>query len=94
MACFQDEAVGGVGGFVYDMTGVNMQFRYAVCDRIGRTDFERLPPFDEFSKPGRGSMRIPAGDQHELPPRARWRPSADSTRTSSTSGTTSTSPCR
>ena len=52
MAHYQDEAVGGVGGFVYDITGVNMQFRYAVSDRIGRTDFERLPPFDDFMKPG------------------------------------------
>ena len=52
MACFQDEGVGGAGGFVYDMTGINMQFRYAVCDRAGRPDFDRLPPFDEFSRPG------------------------------------------
>ena len=52
MACFQDEGVGGAGGFVYDMTGINMQFRYAVCDRVGRTDFDGCPPFDEFSRPG------------------------------------------
>ncbi|WP_081685645.1 FkbM family methyltransferase [Candidatus Solirubrobacter pratensis] len=52
VAAYDDERVGGAGGLVYDQTGVNLQYRYAVCDRVGRTDFDRQPPFDEFTVPG------------------------------------------
>ncbi len=48
----EDEEVGGVGGLVYDTTGVNLQYRYAVCDRVGATDFDRQPPLDDFCRPG------------------------------------------
>jgi FkbM family methyltransferase len=49
---YDDERVGGAGGLVYDQTGVHLQYRYAVCDRAGRTDFDRTPPFDDFNRPG------------------------------------------
>ena len=52
LAAAYDETIGGAGGLVYDQTGVNLQYRYATCDRVGRTDFGRLPPFDELNRPG------------------------------------------
>ena len=49
---FAESAVGGAGGLVYDQTGVQLQYRYAVCDRVGHTDFDRRPPLDAFNRPG------------------------------------------
>jgi glycogen synthase len=52
VAGYDGERVGGTGGLVYDQTGVNLQYRYAICDRVGRTDFNVTPPFDEYNRPG------------------------------------------
>jgi FkbM family methyltransferase len=49
-AAYTAPEVGGAGGFVYDVTGVNLQYRYAVCDRIGRPDFDRRPPLDALAR--------------------------------------------
>ena len=51
-AAYDSERVGGAGGRVLDGTGVLTQYRYAVCDRIGRTDFDARPPFDDATRPG------------------------------------------
>ncbi|HLC16472.1 MAG TPA: glycosyltransferase family A protein [Thermodesulfovibrionia bacterium] len=32
------DEIGGVGGFVYDYTGANYQFKYIVCDRFGNAE--------------------------------------------------------
>jgi FkbM family methyltransferase len=51
-AAYADEEIGGAGGLVYDQTGVSLQYRYAVCHRLGHTDFDQRPPFDAFNHPG------------------------------------------
>lgn len=43
--------VGGVGGIVYDHTGMQLQYRYSSCDRNGDTDFGIMPPFDPYCVP-------------------------------------------
>jgi glycogen(starch) synthase len=52
VAAYDDDIVGGTGGLVYDQSGVRLQYRYSVSDRVGRTDFDRHPPFDAFNLPG------------------------------------------
>lgn len=44
-AAYDDPGVGGAGGLTLNPGGVHPQYRYSVCDRIGRTDFDRTPPF-------------------------------------------------
>src|SRR5947209_4100053 len=39
MGAYAASELGGAGGLVYDTTGVNLQYSYAVCDRIGHTEF-------------------------------------------------------
>ncbi len=51
-AAYDDPNVGGTGGVVYDHTGVNIQYIYAVCDRLGNTDFDRTLPLDQYNRPG------------------------------------------
>lgn len=41
---YADPRVGGVGGIVWDHTGVRHQYRYSLCDRLGRTHFSGEPP--------------------------------------------------
>ncbi|MEA2144566.1 MAG: hypothetical protein QOG59_153, partial [Solirubrobacteraceae bacterium] len=48
---YADERLAGAGGPVYDATGVNLQYRYAVCDRIGHTVFDRDSLPDAVSRP-------------------------------------------
>src|SRR4051794_20720929 len=51
-AAYADERVGGAGGIVYDHTGFRLQYRYAVCDRVGSPRFDVAPPFAAFAHPG------------------------------------------
>lgn len=51
-AAYDDERVGGAGGLTLDESGVRAQYRYAVCSRLGHTDFDRRPPLDAFNRPG------------------------------------------
>ena len=50
-AAYDDPAVGGAGGLTLDATGVRAQYRHALCDRIGRTDYD-TPPGPEATAPG------------------------------------------
>lgn len=52
LAGYTDESIGGVGGIVYDYTGVNLQYKYSSCNRFGDTDFYIEPPFDEYNVRG------------------------------------------
>jgi glycogen(starch) synthase len=52
VAAYGDAGIGGAGGLVFDHTGVRLQYRYSVCDRMGNTDFDRQPPFEALTAPG------------------------------------------
>ncbi len=69
VAAYADPAVAGAGGVVLDHTGVHAQYRFSACDRVGRTDYDLRPPFDALSRAGRRPVPVPAGHEHELPPR-------------------------
>ncbi len=43
--------IGGVGGLVYDYTGMQLQYQYSSCDRNGDTDFGIRPPFARYCVP-------------------------------------------
>jgi GT2 family glycosyltransferase len=51
-AAYEDERVAGAGGIVCDRTGLQLQFEYALCDRLGRTRFDCRPPFSRETLPG------------------------------------------
>lgn len=51
LLAYTDDKVGGVGGLVYDYTGVHLQYKYSSCDRLGDTDFYIMPPFDRYNTP-------------------------------------------
>lgn len=48
---FSDDAVGGVGGIVFDNSGVDLQYRFSASNRFGGTKFSEVP-FDDRSFPG------------------------------------------
>jgi glycosyltransferase involved in cell wall biosynthesis/GT2 family glycosyltransferase len=45
------DGVGGVGGFVFDHTGLNYQWRYGTTDRLGRADLGWSRPATEYNFP-------------------------------------------
>lgn len=49
---FDSEEVGGAGGFVFDHTGYNLQYRYSVSNRIGTARWNVPQPGTEFCYPG------------------------------------------
>jgi glycogen synthase len=50
---FGDQEVAGAGGFVYDHTGYNLQYRYSMSDRLGHGIFNTSTPVgEEFCYPG------------------------------------------
>jgi glycosyltransferase involved in cell wall biosynthesis/GT2 family glycosyltransferase len=49
---YDSESVGGVGGLVYDHSGMTLQARYVACSRLGGKAEDIVPPFDVFNKPG------------------------------------------
>jgi glycogen(starch) synthase len=58
IAAFDAEEVAGVGGFVYDHTGYELQYSYTLCDRMGNA-YHNIPiSMPEFCYPG--SYRYPA----------------------------------
>ena len=46
------EEIGGVGGVVFDYTGTRFQFRFAISDRHGETEFLDEPPNPAMCVPG------------------------------------------
>ena len=52
LAGYDQDDVGGVGGLVYDHTGMRLQYHYSACDRKGDTDFTICPPFDKYNISG------------------------------------------
>lgn len=52
VAAFDSEEVGGAGGFVFDHTGYNLQYRYSVSNRIGTARWNVPQPGSEFCYPG------------------------------------------
>jgi glycogen synthase len=53
VGAFDDEGVAGAGGFVYDQTGYQLQYRYSLADRLGRGIFNVVEPVGEdFCYPG------------------------------------------
>src|SRR5262249_14236216 len=52
LAAYAAPDVGAAGGLVYDPSGFALQYRYAACDRTGDTDFDVMPPFDDYVRPG------------------------------------------
>ncbi len=51
-AAYEDERVAGAGGIVLDSTGMQPQYGYALCDRLGRPSFHRRPPCSRETLPG------------------------------------------
>lgn len=51
VAGYTDPKIGGVGGIVYDHTGMQLQYQYSSCDRNGDTDFGIQPPFARYCVP-------------------------------------------
>ena len=51
-AAFDSDEVGGAGGFVFDHTGYNLQYRYSVSNRIGTARWNVPQPGSEFCYPG------------------------------------------
>jgi glycogen(starch) synthase len=49
---FDSDEVGGAGGFVYDHTGYNLQYRYSVSNRLGTARWNVPGPATEFCYPG------------------------------------------
>jgi glycosyltransferase involved in cell wall biosynthesis len=43
VAAYADPHVGGAGGIVYDDTGVRLQYRFSLCDRLGRGIYDCVP---------------------------------------------------
>ena len=58
IAAFDAEEVAGVGGFVYDHTGYELQYSYTLCDRMGNAYHNIGVSMPEFCYPG--SYRYPA----------------------------------
>src|ERR1700730_6366596 len=58
IAAFDTDEVAGVGGFVYDHTGYELQYSYTLCDRMGNA-YHNIPvSMPEFCYPG--CYRYPA----------------------------------
>ncbi len=51
LAAYDAPEVAGAGGLVFDHTGVELQYRYSACTRIGEPRFDLGPPFDEYTYP-------------------------------------------
>lgn len=51
-AAFDSDEVGGVGGFVFDHTGYNLQYRYSVSNRLGTARWNVPAAANEFCYPG------------------------------------------
>ena len=50
-SAYNDSAVGGVGGFVYNYIGTGFQCRYSTVNRLGRPKFDYAGPVDQLCFP-------------------------------------------
>ena len=51
-AGYDSDRVAGAGGLVWDHTGVELQYRFSACSRIGDPRFDLVGSFDEYMFPG------------------------------------------
>jgi len=51
IAAYADPSVGAVGGFVYDHTGYNFQYKYCTVDRFGNADLSATNAAPHYSFP-------------------------------------------
>jgi glycogen synthase len=58
IAAFSSDEIAGVGGFVFDHTGYELQYSYTVCDRMGNAYHNLTIPMPDFCYPG--CHRFPA----------------------------------
>jgi glycogen(starch) synthase len=58
IAGFDSDDIAGVGGFVFDHTGCELQYSYTVCDRMGNAYHNLAIPMPDFCYPG--CHRFPA----------------------------------
>ena len=58
ITAFDSDEIAGVGGFVFDHTGYELQYSYTVCDRMGNAYHNLTVPMREFCYPG--CHRFPA----------------------------------
>ena len=54
---FDEPDVAGVGGIVFDHTGMDLQYRYSASNRFGQTEYRADEPYDELCRPG--SAQVP-----------------------------------
>lgn len=52
LPAFTDPGIGGVGGIVFDHTGMELQYRFSSADRFGQALHRSTEPFDDLSVPG------------------------------------------
>ncbi len=64
IAAFDAEDIAGVGGFVYDHTGYELQYSYTVCDRMGNAYHDIGVPLAEFCY--RRVLSIPGAPRYEF----------------------------
>ncbi|NKX16979.1 glycosyltransferase [Ochrobactrum pseudogrignonense] len=50
-AAYSDPSVGAAGGFVYDHTGYNFQYKYCTVDRFGNADLSAISATPQYSFP-------------------------------------------
>lgn len=58
IAGFDSDEIAGVGGFIFDHTGYELQYSYTVCDRMGNAYHNLTIPMPDFCYPG--CHRFPA----------------------------------
>lgn len=52
LPAFSDPEVAGVGGIVFDHTGMDLQYRYSAANRLGEATKRSAAPFDDLCAPG------------------------------------------
>jgi glycosyltransferase involved in cell wall biosynthesis/GT2 family glycosyltransferase len=52
LPAFADPEVAGVGGIVFDHTGMALQYRFSVVNRFGEAEFRDTMPYDDLCSPG------------------------------------------
>jgi glycosyltransferase involved in cell wall biosynthesis/GT2 family glycosyltransferase len=57
LVAFDDDGVAGVGGIVFDHTGMKLQYKYSAANRFAETDTRDDRPYDELCFPG--SFQVP-----------------------------------
>lgn len=52
LPAFADPEVAGVGGIVFDHTGMALQYRFSAANRFGEGEFRDTMPYDDLCSPG------------------------------------------